>query len=138
MTKDTEEDLQIDSALMQYALDDPPPDEPPPPRKRKRGSWRRDFTKVPRIWEVRLAQIRRTVTYILAHELLYQGWRSGRDIFSAGQPITVSGEAFRALNISKKSMQRALTDLEKAGLIRVERGPGHASRVTLLLTKVCS
>jgi len=57
------EGLRIDPELMQRALEQQA-------RKLKRKGWQRNYTLVPRAWELRLLEASRISTYRLAHELL--------------------------------------------------------------------
>ena len=99
----------------------------------KRKQWRRVSTLVPREWEVKLWEATRTSTYRLAHELLYRWWRAGTDKFSCkGDPIVASSELASSVKLSPRSARNALYELERLGLIVVERTPRRAPRVTLL------
>ena len=117
------EKLRVDPALMQQILDQHA-------RKSKRNGWQRNYTLVPREWELRLLEAKRISTYRLAHEILYLHW------YGKGKPVTVSGEVARAVKISARSKWEALTELERLGLIEVDRKPRRSPRVAPLHTQV--
>jgi hypothetical protein len=117
------ERLRVDPALMQQVLDEQQA------RKSKRKGWQRLCTVIPREWELRLLQAKRISTYRLAHELLYLHW------YGKGAPITVSAKVARAAKISATSKWKALTELERLGLIEVDRKPRKAPRAALLHTR---
>jgi hypothetical protein len=58
------EKLRVDPALMQQVLDQQA-------RKSKRKGWQRNYTLIPKEWELRLLEAKRISTYRLAHEILY-------------------------------------------------------------------
>ena len=124
--KDIEE-LQIDPELMRHVLK--AQTALAPERKRKR--WWRACTVVPRAWEVRLLQAEQIGTYRLALELLYRWWQAEQNPYGGGQPITVSNEVAKAVNLSPKSRQRALAELERLELIKATQDAGKAPRVVL-------
>jgi hypothetical protein len=93
----------------------------------KGKGWRRNFTQVPREWELRLLGARRIASYRLGLELLYRHWRAG------GEPIAVTRAFAKAANLSARSKSRALAELEQLGLITIDRGLRRSPRVTLLL-----
>jgi len=94
----------------------------------KRKGWQRICTVVPRAWELGLLDAKRVSTYRLAHELLYLHW------YGKGKPIAVTGKVAQAAKISVSSKWNALGELERLGLIEVDRKPHRAPRVTLLKT----
>ena len=65
-----------------------------PDGKSKRKGWRRNFTLVPREWELRLLGAKRVVTYKLGAELLYRHWLGG------GKSIAVTNAVANAANLS--------------------------------------
>ena len=81
---------------------------------------------VPREWELRLLDTKRVSTYRLAIELLYLNW------YGKGKPIIVSGKVAKAVKISATSKWEALAELERLGLIEVDRRPRKSPLVTLL------
>jgi hypothetical protein len=58
------EKLRVDPALMQQILDQHA-------RKSKRNGWQRNYTLVPREWELRLLEAKRISTYRLARGPYY-------------------------------------------------------------------
>ena len=116
------EKLRVGPALMQRVLEQQA-------RKSKRKGWQRNYTLVPREWELRLLEAKRISTYRLAHEILYLHW------YGKGKPVTVSGKVARAVKISARSKWEALAELERLGLIEVDRKPRRSPRVTPLHTQ---
>jgi hypothetical protein len=96
--------------------------------KRKKV-WKRHYTMVPDAWKRRLLNAKRTSTYHLVLELLYLHWQNG------GKPVVASDKVATAAGLSPRSKSNALAELKRLGLVRVERGPGKAPRVTLLRAK---
>jgi hypothetical protein len=94
----------------------------------KRG-WQRICTVLPRAWELRLLDAKRVSTYRLAHELLYLHW------YGKGKPVTVSSKVAKAARLSDRSKWNALAELERLGLIEVNRKPRRSPRVVLLHTR---
>jgi hypothetical protein len=95
--------------------------------------WRRHSTTVPREWELRLRWATRISTYRLALELLYLRWRADHDKFQrVGEPVIVSHEVMAEAGLTRQSARRALSQLEKLGLIEVDRTNGRAARAALL------
>ncbi len=91
----------------------------------KRRSWQRNYTLVPREWELRLLQAKRVSTYRLAIELLYLHW------YGKGKPIAVTGKVAKAAKLSVRSKSNALAELEQQGLIEMERRLRRSPRVVL-------
>jgi DNA-binding transcriptional ArsR family regulator len=94
-------------------------------RKSKRKGWQRLCTVVPRAWELRLLEAKRVSTYRLAIELLYLHW------YGKGNPIAVTGKVAEATRLSDRSKSRALAELERLGLIEIDRSPRKSPRVAL-------
>ena len=117
------EKLRADPAKIQQIIPDQEPD------RSKREGWQRVFTSVPREWELRLLQAKRISTYRLALELLYLNWKDN------GKPTVVSSKVARAVKISARSKWEALAELERLGLIEVDRRPRKSPRVLLLHTQ---
>ena len=113
------EKLRVEPALMQQVLEQQA-------RKSKRKGWQRIYTLVPREWELRLLDAKRVSTYRLAIELLYLHW------YGKGKPVVVSSKVARAVKISARSKWEALAELERLGLIEVDRRPRKSPRVVLL------
>jgi hypothetical protein len=95
--------------------------------KSKRKEWRRNFTVVPRSWELRLLGAKRVSTFKLACELLYLHW------LDKGKPIAVTGKVAASAKLSQRSKANALAELERLGLIMIDRRMRRSPRVTLLL-----
>ena len=83
------------------------------------------FIKVPWVWFERLAGAHGQ-TYRLALYLLYLYWKDG-----SGQPIKLSNIGLRDIGISRYSKWRVLADLERVGLISIERRPRRVPLVHL-------
>jgi hypothetical protein len=80
----------------------------------KRKNRNQNFTMVPHSWRDRLAEgATSAYTYQLAIELLYRDWKSN------GRPIRLANEGLP--NMSPKGKYRALTELERLGLVAVGR-----------------
>jgi hypothetical protein len=106
-------------------LDDPPPS--PKSKPKPKRAWKRHYTKVPDEWVRRLRKARHpSSTWSLAHELLYLHWKDGDG------PIVVAGKVIGAAEISRRSAYDALAELQRLGLVQVEREPGKALRAVLL------
>ena len=116
------ERLRVDPALMGRVLEHQA-------RKSKRKGWQRNYTQVPREWELRLLGAKRISTYRLAIELLYLHW------YNNGKPVTVSSKVAQAAKISIRSKWEALAELERLGLVEVDRRPRKSPRVVLLHTQ---
>ena len=99
------------------------------PNASRRKGWQRNYTLVPREWELRLLGAKRISTYRLAIELLYLHW------YDNGKPVTVSSKVAQAAKISARSKWEALAELERLGLIEVDRRPRKSPRVVLLHTQ---
>jgi hypothetical protein len=114
----------IDIARLRVELKDVAPigrAQPTRPRK-----WRRRFVRVPWSWVERLQLATRVSTYRLGLLLLYEAWRTG------GHPIALSNVFSQAEGLSRRSKWNALVELERLGLLRVERRPGRSPRLTLI------
>src|SRR5262245_59428683 len=98
-------------------------DDLPKPAKSKK--WRRQFIKVPWAWAERLRKAKRVSTYRLAHMLLYEHWRRG------GQVVQLSNVAAKCEGLTRRSKWRALSELERLGLVEVERRPRKSPRIAL-------
>ena len=113
------ENLRVEPELMRQIL------EQQACNKSKGKRWQRLYTLVPREWELRLLRAKRIATYRLAIELLYLHW------YGKGKPITVSSKVVAAAGVSVRSKWRALAELERLGLIEVDRSPRRSPRVIL-------
>jgi len=99
------------------------------PNASKRKGWQRNYTQVPREWELQLLEAKRISTYRLAHELLYLHW------YGKGKPVAVTSRVAKAANISASSKWNALKELERLGLIEVDRKLRKAPRAIVLHTQ---
>ena len=113
--------LRIDPTDPAFA---PEPDAPNPKRK---GKWKRQFTRFPYAWQVRLQDCKAGSTYRLALYLLYEHWRNG------GRRIRLSNGVLAAEGVDRTTKWDGLRILERAGLVRVERRQRKAPLVTCLL-----
>jgi hypothetical protein len=89
----------------------------------KKASPRFKFITVPWFWFERLSGARHSGTAYLALCILHLNWRKKEARFPL--PTAMFG-------ISRSTKSRALTELEKLGLIRVERRPRRAPVVTVI------
>jgi hypothetical protein len=96
-----------------------------PKKIRKR---RERFTQVPGIWRERLTKVRYISTYRVALHVLT------RHFETRGEPFTLSNGALALENISRWEKPRALSELEEAGLIVIERRKRKTPRITILHT----
>jgi hypothetical protein len=103
--------------------------EPKVPVKPKRS--RQDqFVLVPLAWVEKLRRSRSVNTWRLATFLLFQHWKSG------GRPVTVSNWILPELGIGDpETKRRALLELERLSLVKVERRRKQSPRVTVLAPK---
>ena len=85
------------------------------------------FVKVPLWWIAQATKATNTGKALVCIELLYAAWKAKRSTF----PLP-SGRLLR-LGISRDTKRRALYDLERAGLITVERPPRKSPIITLVV-----
>jgi hypothetical protein len=95
-----------------------------PARRSKR---RRHWVKVPCLWLEALTGASGQV-YALALHLLYRVWRNG------GEPVKLGNGDLKIDGISASAKRRALNELERRGLVKVERRPKRSPVVRLLLS----
>ena len=77
---------------------------------------REQFTLVPDVWKERLAEgTANCGTYKLALALLHRDWKND------GRPVRLANKGLEADGLNRKQKYRALTDLERLGLVTVER-----------------
>jgi hypothetical protein len=86
---------------------------------------RRHFIKVPWVWFEKLGDAHGQ-TYRLALYLLYLYWKDG-----SNQPVKLPNVGLRDVGISRQSKWRVLADLERVGLISIERRPRRAPLIQL-------
>jgi hypothetical protein len=95
--------------------------------RKQRKAWRRQYVRVPWAWVERLREAKRPgSTYDLALLLLYEHWRLG------GRPIVLSNIGLLPEGLLRRSKWYALAELERLGLVRVERQSRKAPRVHVL------
>jgi hypothetical protein len=104
--------------------------DPADPNLRPKGAtrktkWRRQFIKFPWSWMDRLKATDRGATYRLALLLVYEHWRVG------GQAIVLSNTTVAKEGMTRWSKWRALWELERMGLITIERRPRKSPHITL-------
>jgi hypothetical protein len=100
---------------------------PAVPRKIQKR--REHFVQVPWRWVEKLKGAA-SQTWYLAHHLLYLHWKGG------GEPIKLANGMLEFDGISRQSKWRALGDLERRGLIMVERRPKRSPIVRLNLSRI--
>jgi hypothetical protein len=86
---------------------------------------KRHFISVPMTWFERLAGASGQ-TYRIALSLLYLSWRA------RGEPIQLTNGPLRVDGVSRYSKWRALDELERRGLIAIERRRRRAPVIRLL------
>ena len=94
--------------------------------KARQAKWQRKFVHVPWVWLDRLKVSNRGSTYRLAMFLIYEYWRNG------GRPIRLSNGMLTSAGITRRSKDRALQELERFKLIKVERHPRKSPLVTVM------
>jgi hypothetical protein len=93
----------------------------------KRRRSREPFTKFPHSWESRLLKTRRVSTYRVALRLLYLHWKA------AGRPILLANAALAEKGVSRYSKWKAMAELARLGLIKVERRNRKSPSVRILV-----
>jgi hypothetical protein len=87
---------------------------------------RRHFVKVPWTWVERLVEARYIATYRVALYVLYRHWETH------GKSFTISNGAIALEGVSPKQKWRGLGELERFGLITIERRKRKTPRVTVI------
>jgi hypothetical protein len=85
------------------------------------------FVKVPLWWIAQAMKATNTGRALVCVELLYAAWKAKRSTF----PLP-NGRLAR-LGIKRETKRRALRDLERAGLITVERPPRKTPLINLVM-----
>jgi len=99
------------------------------PRKIRHGH----FVKVPWWWIERLAKTARyKVTYRVALHLLYQHWKN------RGQRIKLANGVLEMEGVAQGTKWRALQELERAGLITIERRSNRSPLVNVQMQQTWS
>ena len=92
----------------------------------KPPKWQRHYVRFPWEWVERLRPVKRVSTYRLALLLVYEHWRTG------GRPIVLSNAVWdEGGGLSRRSKWSALAELERQGLVAVERHPRKSPRIVL-------
>jgi hypothetical protein len=86
----------------------------------------RHFVRVPVFWVERLTEARHLASYRLALHLLYRSWKTG------SHTVALPNGSLAAEGIARGTKWRALRELERLGLVVVERRQRKAPRVTVL------
>jgi len=98
---------------------------PAKPKRTRQGQ----FVRVPLIWVDRLRGGRCRGSYRLALHLLFHHWKSD------GKPIKLSNVILAELGVGGgKAKWRALSELERLKLVRIDRRPKRSPVVTILVT----
>jgi hypothetical protein len=92
----------------------------------RKPKWRKQFVRVPWAWIDRLKDARNLSTYRVALHLLYEYWRGG------GRSVVLSNSALKDAGVNRWTKWDALLELERLGLIVIERRPRKSPLVTLL------
>lgn len=87
----------------------------------------RQFVMVPWSWVERLQAAHYIGSYRVAMHLLFQHWKSD------GQPVKLSNVALARMGVSRDQKWRALRELERLGLIGIERRKRRSPLVTILV-----
>jgi hypothetical protein len=85
------------------------------------------FTKFPQSWEDRLSRARSPSTYRVALHLLRQYWQTDQLQFD------LANGGLELKGVDRHAKQTALRELERAGLILVQRRPRKSPTITLLV-----
>jgi hypothetical protein len=99
-----------------------------PPVKRKAKKWQHRFVSVPWVWADQLKTCESAATFKLALLLLYEHWRTN------GSWIHLTNALAATMDILPEAKRRALGDLERRGLVSVERRSRKTPLVTVLHT----
>jgi hypothetical protein len=102
------------------AMDAAAKQESAPSRKRHA----RQFVMVPWLWVERLQEARYMATYRVALYVLFQYWKTQ-------QPVPVSNVALKARGVPRRSKYRAIRELERLGLVRVEQRARRSPVITV-------
>jgi hypothetical protein len=86
---------------------------------------RRQFIKVPVWWLERLGGARGQ-TAVVALRLLYLTWRD------RGAPVKLANSSLSTVGVGRFAKGRALVDLERRGLVRVDRRPKKSPLVRII------
>ena len=93
---------------------------------RKIQKQRQHFVKVPWTWIERLATARYTATYRVALHILYRHWRGGK-------PFALPNGMMSREGVERRAKWRGLMELERLGLVAIERRQRKSPLITVLL-----
>jgi hypothetical protein len=96
--------------------------------RRAKARRQQRFVRVPLVWIDRLRTSSRAVTYKVALHLLFEHWRKG------GRPVKLANAKLAEAGVNRASKWRALGELERLGLIAIERRPRKSPLVSLRAT----
>ena len=96
---------------------------------RKVQKRRQHFVRVPWTWVEPLADAHHIATYRVALHLLYQHWKTG------GQTIALANGSLAMEGVTRRRKWEALGELERLGLITVDRRPRRSPLVTVLMQR---
>jgi hypothetical protein len=116
------DDIRLDTADLTPPSGARPPSPAGASAKRRRG-----FVIVSRMWRDGLQEARYIASYRIAFYLLYQHW------WAKGRPTKLTNVAAAKAGVSPKAKWRALAELERLGLIAVERRPKKSPMITVLV-----
>ncbi len=121
-------DEEVLAALRIDADKQPQPNGAPPldkPGRRRGRANVAGFVRVPMAWKERLTKAKSAATIKLALELLFESWRTGE------LTLILSNALSRRAGVPRTTKPRGLRELERLGLVKVERQDRRAPRVTL-------
>jgi hypothetical protein len=95
--------------------------------KTHKKKWEKKFISFPWWWLNCLKTTKSCATLKLALLLAYEHWRTG------GRVVRLTNILAAAVGVSPDAKGRALDELERAGLIKIERRPRKSPRVTVLV-----
>jgi hypothetical protein len=92
----------------------------------RKAKWQKKFVHVPWAWVDRLREARYIGTYRVALHLLYEHWRNG------GRSVVFPNGASKEAGVSRRVKWHALRELERLGLVAIERRQRKSPLVTPL------
>jgi hypothetical protein len=94
---------------------------------RKVQKQRQHFVKVPWTWIERLATARYISTYRVALHVLYHYWKTSKPFVLPNGNLSMEG-------VERRAKWRGLRELERLGLVSIERRRRKSPLITVLLT----
>ena len=94
--------------------------------KRKRKKWQQRFILVPWAWANQLTTCDSATTFKLALLLLYEHWHNN------GSTIRLTNPLAATMGILPEAKRRSLADLERRGMVSVERRSRKTPLITVL------